>query len=74
MTTKKTINTNKQDIADAKEWIANFNEAQFLQDGLYNTLEAMTFRWMSEGAKRVLYTMEKRLQKTLLLAVLFWKH
>ena len=59
MTTKKTINTNKQDTADAKEWIANFNEAQFLQDGLYNTLEAMTFRWMSEGAKRVLYTMEK---------------
>ena len=50
MTTKKTINTNKQDIADAKEWIAKFNEAQFLQDGLYNTLEAMTFRWMSEGA------------------------
>ena len=60
MTTKKTINTNKQDTADAKEWIANFNEAQLLQDSLYNTLEAMTFRWMSEGAKRVLYTMEKK--------------
>ena len=48
-----------QDTADAKEWIANFNKAQFLQDSLYNTLEAMTFRWMSEGTKRVLYTMEK---------------
>ena len=62
-----------QDTADAKEWIANFNKAQFLQEDLYNTLESMTFRWMSEGTKRVLYTMEKSAQKTLLLAVLFWK-
>ena len=60
MTTKKTINTNKQDIADAQDWIANFNKAQFLQDDLYNTLESLTLRWMSEGAKEWLYAMEKK--------------
>ena len=60
MATKKTIRRNTLENSDAKEWIANFNKAQFLQEDLYNTLESMTFRWMSEGAKEWLYTLEKK--------------
>ena len=59
MATKKTIRRNTLENADAKEWIANFNKAQFLQEDLYNTLESMKLRWLSDGAKPWLYAMEK---------------
>ena len=59
MATKKTIRRNTLENADAKEWIANFNKAQFLQEDLYNTLESMKLRWLSDGAKQWLYAMEK---------------